>query len=354
MTSSPTQSQPTITDVQRDDPALAPPQLVADYEAGPELLRVAVTGMSRDDLLARPVAGRWSTLEVVCHVCDSEQFFADRIKRTLALPRLLLVAADPQPYCEAARYRDRDLDEELALVELTRRQTARILKVVSVEAWQRTGVHTEGGLVTLRQLVLHATRHLKHHVQFIKEKRQALTATSSGESHVATNPHEVGRRGDFSISADPDLLDLPLIHDFLANRSYWATGRPLAVVRRAIEHSLCFGLYERQRQAGFARVVTDRATFAWLCDVFVLESHRGQGLSKWLIESVLGHPALQGLRRVLLGTRDAHGLYQRFGFTPLADPARFLEVFRPNVYGSGATTNAPAEEAINGDRTNAR
>src|SRR5262245_52776380 len=94
----------TIKDIQRDEPALESHELVADYEAGPELLRVAVTGMSRDDLLSRPVAGRWSTLEVVCHVCDSEQFFADRIKRTLALPRPLLVAAEPQPYSEAVCY----------------------------------------------------------------------------------------------------------------------------------------------------------------------------------------------------------------------------------------------------------
>jgi GNAT superfamily N-acetyltransferase len=146
------------------------------------------------------------------------------------------------------------------------------------------------------------------------------------------DPHELGRRGDFLVSTDPALLDVNLIHDFLANRSYWATGRPLHVVRRAIENSLCFGLYERKQQVGFARVVTDRATFAWLCDVFVIEAYRGRGLSKWLIECVLSHPALQGLRRFLLGTRDAHGLYSRFGFTPLADPTRFMEVFRPSPY----------------------
>src|SRR3954469_16293621 len=104
MADSQPQPQPTITDIQRDDPVLDPTRLVADYEAGQELLRAAVAGMTRDELLARPVAGRWSTLEVVCHVCDSEQFFADRIKRTLALTRPLLVAADPQTYPEAVRY----------------------------------------------------------------------------------------------------------------------------------------------------------------------------------------------------------------------------------------------------------
>jgi GNAT superfamily N-acetyltransferase len=152
---------------------------------------------------------------------------------------------------------------------------------------------------------------------------------------MTTNPrpHELARQGEFLISTDPSLLDVPLIHDFLSNRSYWAAGRPLEVVRRSIENSLCFGLYESPgRQVGFARVVTDRATFAWLCDVFVLEEYRGRGLSKWLMECVMGHHALQGLRRVVLATRDAHGLYEQYGFTPLADPSRFMEVFRPDVY----------------------
>jgi GNAT superfamily N-acetyltransferase len=314
------QSPSNITAIQRDDPSLGPRQLIADYQAGSRLVRAAVAGMTAAQLRLRPIAGKWSTLEVVCHVGDSEQFFADRMKRTLALARPLLVAADPGPYSEAIRYHDRDLDEELALVELTRRQVARVLEMVAAEAWGRTAVHTEGGLVTLRQLILHATRHLQHHVRFIHEKREAL-----GLPAVATNWHEVGRRGDFLISTDSALLDLPLLHDFLANRSYWATGRPLSVVQRGIEHSICFGLYEQGRQVGFARVVTDRATFAWLCDVFVLEAYRGRGLSKWLIECVMAYPALQGLRRFLLVTRDAHGLYSRYGFTPLADPSFFME-----------------------------
>jgi GNAT superfamily N-acetyltransferase len=209
------------------------------------------------------------------------------------------------------RYHDRDLEEELALVTLTRRQMARVLKLAPEGAWQRSAIHTEGELVTLRQVVLHAIRHLKHHVAFIEEKRQALGIALSGVSQsapltaAADDPHEVERRGDFLISTDPRLLDVPLLHDFLANRSYWATGRPLEVARRSLENSLCFGLHEQGRQVGFARVVTDRATFAWLCDVFVLEAYRGRGLSKWLLECVMNYPALQGLRRVLLGTRDA-------------------------------------------------
>ena len=337
--------QSQITAIQQDDTTLGPTQLIAAYEEGPNELRAAVADMTRDQLLERPFAGKWSTLEVVCHVCDSEQFFADRLKRTLALNRPLLMAADPRPYPEAVRYHDRDLEEELALITLTRRQMARVLKLIPEEAWQRTGVHTEGGLVTLRQLILHATRHLTHHVRFIEEKRSALADTASHfsqRSHMpaaATHPHEVARQGDFLISTDPSLLEVPMIHDFLANRSYWATGRPLDVVRRSLENSLCFGLYEQGRLVGFARVVTDRATFAWLCDVFVLEEYRGRGLSKWLIACAMSHAALRGLRRVLLGTRDAHRLYERYGFTPLADPSRFLEVFRPDVYGANQPAN---------------
>jgi GNAT superfamily N-acetyltransferase/uncharacterized damage-inducible protein DinB len=311
---------------QQDDPSLQPADILARYEAGPDLLARAVAGLSGEQLRLRPVAGLWSSLEVVCHVSDTEQFFADRMKRTLAMSRPLLLGADGWLYPEPVRYHDRDVEEELALVRLTRLQMARILKLVSAEAWQRTAVHSETGLVTLRQLLLHAVRHVEHHVPFIDEKRQALAALAPGLS--PRDQHEVGRRGDFLISTDPNLLDLPLIHDFLANRSYWAAGRPREVVERSLGHSLCLGLYENGRQVGLARVVTDRATFAWLCDVFILEAYRSRGLSKWLIECVMGHPALQGVRRVLLATRDAHGLYERFGFAPLEGPSRFLEVFR--------------------------
>jgi GNAT superfamily N-acetyltransferase len=251
------------------------------------------------------------------------------MKRTLAMDRPLLGAADGWSYPGPVRYHDRDLEEELALVGLTRRQMGRILGLVPAAAWERTAVHTEMGLVTLRQLLRHAVNHLEHHVGFIEEKRAAL---GLGPSGPPADRHVVARRAGFLVSTDPSLLDLALIHGFLSGRSYWAGGIPLEVVRRSVEGSLCFGLYEEGRQVGFARVVTDRTTFAYLADVFIVEEYRGRGLSKWLLEGVLGHPALQGLRRFLLGTRDAHGLYQRFGFTPLADPDRFLEVFRPDVY----------------------
>jgi GNAT superfamily N-acetyltransferase len=138
-------------------------------------------------------------------------------------------------------------------------------------------------------------------------------------------------RGDYSISTDPGRLDLAAVHAYLT-RSYWSPGVPAEVVARAVRGSLCFGLYHRGGQVGFARVVTDAATFAYLGDVYVLEEHRGRGLSKWLMETVLAHPSLQGLRRFVLVTRDAHGLYERFGFRPLALPEGYMEIHRPDVY----------------------
>jgi len=144
------------------------------------------------------------------------------------------------------------------------------------------------------------------------------------------------RRGEFVISTDPRRLDLDVIHGFLTN-CYWARGIPRDVVARSIEHSLCFGVYDGTgAQIGFARVVSDFATVAYLGDVFVLESHRGRGLSKWLMECITLHPALQGLRRWILLTRDAHGLYSQFGFTPLKAPERYMELHRPDVYEASA------------------
>ncbi|HEY7515804.1 MAG TPA: GNAT family N-acetyltransferase [Vicinamibacteria bacterium] len=137
-------------------------------------------------------------------------------------------------------------------------------------------------------------------------------------------------RGPYRVSTDPRRVDLDVVHGFLS-RSYWAEGIPRALVERSIENSLCFGLYDGDRQVGFARAVTDRATFAYLADVFVLESHRKRGLSKWLLECVLSHPELQGLRRWQLATKDAHTLYSRFGFgTP--EPGNLMEIRRPDVY----------------------
>lgn len=131
------------------------------------------------------------------------------------------------------------------------------------------------------------------------------------------------KRENFTISTDPARLDREVICDFLA-RSYWANDRPRERIERSLANSLVFGMYDGTKQIGLARVVTDYATFAWLCDVFIDEAYRGKNLGKWMMESVLRHPDLQGLRRFLLATRDAHGLYAQFGFEPLKNPERWM------------------------------
>ena len=138
-------------------------------------------------------------------------------------------------------------------------------------------------------------------------------------------------REGFTISTDPARIDRALVHEFLA-ASYWARGIPRETVDRSIEGALCFGLYEGDRQVGFARVITDRATFAYLADVFVVDSHRGRGLAAWLMETILAHPDLQGLRRWMLLTRDAHPLYRKVGYTELAHPERVMEKVDAKVY----------------------
>ena len=151
---------------------------------------------------------------------------------------------------------------------------------------------------------------------------------------------------EYLISTESGWLDLELIHRFLSEHSYWARGISRDVVARSIANSLCFGLYAlskdaphpARRQVGFARVATDRATFAYLADVFVLPEHRGQGLSKRLMEAVLAHPDLQGLRRWMLATADAHELYRRYGFTALSEPDRFMQRHNPDVYGGAGTS----------------
>jgi N-acetylglutamate synthase-like GNAT family acetyltransferase len=140
------------------------------------------------------------------------------------------------------------------------------------------------------------------------------------------------RRGEFLISTSRERLDLDVVHGFLT-KCYWAKGIPRETVARSIEHALSFGIYNGEGvQVGFARVISDFATIAYVGDVFVLETHRGQGLGKWLMQCITQHPALQNLRRWILTTRDAHGLYSQVGFTPVKAPERFMELHRPNVY----------------------
>src|SRR5438105_12365823 len=138
-------------------------------------------------------------------------------------------------------------------------------------------------------------------------------------------------RDEFVISTDRARIDVDLVHEYLVG-SYWAAGMPRAVLERGIENSLTFCIYDHDRQVGFARAITDLATYAYLSDVFVIGAYRGRGLSKWLMECILAHPDLQGLRRWSLVTRDAHRLYARYGFVPLQTPERYLEKLDPQVY----------------------
>jgi GNAT superfamily N-acetyltransferase len=140
----------------------------------------------------------------------------------------------------------------------------------------------------------------------------------------------------YRVSSDRTQLDVSLIHDYLSRESYWARQVPRAIVERAIANSICFGLYEAQRQIGFARVVTDSATFGYLADVFIIASHRGRGLGRALMAAVMAHPDLQGLRRFMLATRDAHGLYRQFGFTAPKHPQVLMERHDPDVYLASA------------------
>ncbi len=158
----------------RDDEALGSAELIAAYEQGIDDLRAAVAGMTPRQLLARPVPGKWSTQECVSHLADTEIFFTDRIVRVIAMDRPLLMSADEKCYIERLDYQGFDLDEQLALFTALRRHAARILRAQPPEAWRRQAVHSDAGLLTLRQLVLQAVRHLRHHLPFIAEKRAAL------------------------------------------------------------------------------------------------------------------------------------------------------------------------------------
>ncbi len=138
-------------------------------------------------------------------------------------------------------------------------------------------------------------------------------------------------RGEFQLSSDRTKIKLDQVHAFLS-QSYWSPGLPTETLNRAIAGSICLGVYWHDQQVGFARVISDRATFAYLCDVYVLPDYRGKGLAKWMMESIVSHPSLQGLRRFSLVTRDAHGLYCQFGFTPIANPESFMEIVHKDIY----------------------
>ena len=137
---------------------------------------------------------------------------------------------------------------------------------------------------------------------------------------------------DYFVSDDKNLLQVDIIHDYLANQSYWAAGIPKSIVKKSIEGAVCFGVYKGTMQVGFARVITDSATFAYLADVFILEAHRKKGLSKLMIQTILAHPTLQGMRSWLLATEDAHGLYSQFGFRSLPVPQKYMKLSLKDSY----------------------
>ncbi len=151
-------------------------------------------------------------------------------------------------------------------------------------------------------------------------------------------------RGEFTITSDPRAVDLDAVHAFLT-RAYWSEGIPAAVVSRAIDGSIPFSLFHGPRQIGFARVITDRAMYGYLADVYVLEDYRGQGLGRWLVDVIMQHEDLQSLRRFALVTRDAHGLYQQAGFSQLATPDRHMEIVRPGAYRSQPATRRHEDES---------
>ncbi len=139
------------------------------------------------------------------------------------------------------------------------------------------------------------------------------------------------RRGSYRITTDPNQIDVDAVHAYVT-QSYWARGISRETVAKSIRGSICFGLFYGPRQIGLGRVITDRATFAYLCDVYVLEGYRGRGLARWLMEVIVAHPELSGLRRFVLVTRSASGLYEKFGFTPLRWPEGYMEIVRPDIY----------------------
>lgn len=142
----------------------------------------------------------------------------------------------------------------------------------------------------------------------------------------------IWQKGSFIITNEKEKMDVEYIHHFLSTDSYWAENIPIEIVKKSIEGSVCFGIFESDKQIGFARVVTDNATFGYLADVFIDEMYRGCGLSKWLMETIMAHPELQGFRTWMLGTKDAHGLYTQFGFTQLDEPDRIMRKTNAHAY----------------------
>lgn len=151
-----------------------------------------------------------------------------------------------------------------------------------------------------------------------------------------SNSYYEATKDIFLISTNSGLVDVAMVHQYLSEESYWAKNIPLATVQKSINHSLCFSMYDGSKQIGFARLITDMTTFAYLCDVFIIKVYSRKGLGKWLLQTIHAHPELQGLRRWMLGTKDAHGLYAQFGWEPLPEELckRFMQLYKPEVYSN--------------------
>lgn len=146
--------------------------------------------------------------------------------------------------------------------------------------------------------------------------------------------HVKAEKGEYLLSTDKSKLDLKMIHEFLSNESHWAKNIPYERVKKSIENSLCFGLYHGEKQIGFARVISDYSTIAYLGDLFILKDHRGKGLSRWMLEVIMNHPDLTGLRRWILVTKDAHDVYQQYGWAMVARPENWMEIHDPEAYSN--------------------
>lgn len=255
---------------------------------------------------------------------DAAVFVAERPGGTLAG----FVEVGARPYADGCDTAPVGYVEAWYVDADVRRQGYGRALLDAAESWARgRGYREMASDAALDNVTSHAAHRRAGYeeVDRVVQFRKALPAGAREEA--------VARRGEYRVSCDPADVDVDAVHAFLAT-SYWAEGIPRELVARAVAGSIPVSLFHGKRQVGFARAISDRATYAYLADVYVLETHRGRGLGKWLIETLLAHPDLQGLRRLGLVTRDAHGLYRPFGFGALATPDRHMEIARPGLYRS--------------------
>lgn len=260
---------------------------------------------------------KWSVRFLLHHLADAETVLFDRIRRVLSEPRQVIWAFDQDAWAKGLDYSRIPMDLSRRIYDSTRGGVIYQARLHYETEGHREFIHSETGLRTLKTEFDKVAFHNEHHLEQIE---------------LALKDYEPSaQQAEYSVSTDSSRFDIEMIYTFLTN-CYWAEGVPRDVVQRSIDHALCFGVFHGEKQVGFARVITDRATYAYIGDVFILESHRGRGLSKQLMQAIMRHPDLQGFRRWSLITNDAHGLYKQFGFTAVADPQRYMELCDPDVY----------------------